>query len=157
MDNKFKGFVIIAIVVLFIGTAAGGFYMFRSLSGNIMPVLAGQSAYNPQDIQVFQLTEPITTNLTSEEGKNTNHLIKVTVGFGINKKSRDFKHIAKEFEEKEILVRDEIIQSLRDQSYENMTRSDAQSQLSETIQSRVSTLLLTQAIEEIYFGEFFVQ
>jgi len=157
MDNKFKGFVIIAIVVLFIGMAVGGFYVFPKIMGNIDPIKDGQRVYNPKDIQVLQLTESITTNLTSEENSSKSHIIKVTVGFGVNKKSRDFKSITKEFQEKEMLIRDEIIQSLRDQSYENMTRSDAQSQLSETIQARISTLLLTQAIEEIYFGEFFVQ
>lgn len=157
MDNKFKAFVIIAIVILFIGMAAGGFYLVPKIVGNVGLISEGQPAYNPKDIQIFQLTESITTNLTSEEDSNKNHIIKVTVGFGINKKSKDFKSITKEFQEKEMLIRDEIIQSLRDQSYENMTRSDAQSKLSETIQSRISTLLLTQAIEEIYFGEFFVQ
>lgn len=157
MDNKFKGFVIVAIIVLFIGMAAGGFYLVPKILGGIDLTKEEQPVYNPKDIQIFQLTESITTNLTSEEDSNKNHIIKVTVGFGINKKSKDFKNISKQFQEKEMLVRDEIIQSLRDQSYENMTRSDAQSKLSETIQSRISTLLLTQAIEEIYFGEFFVQ
>ncbi len=157
MDNKFKGFVIAAIVVLFIGMAAGGYYVVKKISASSEPAQTEVAESGPQDLQIFQLTEPITTNLMSEENPGKSHIIKVTVGFGVNKKSKDFKTISKEFSEKEMLVRDEIIQTLRDQSYENMTKSDAQKQLSETIVSRISTLFVTQAIEEIYFGEFFVQ
>lgn len=154
MDNKFKSIVIVALVVLFAGMTAGGFYIVKRMSGDVQ---TGQGVYSPQDIQIFQLSESITTNLVSEDNPNKNHIIKVTVGFGVNKRSKDYKAIAREFTEKEMLVRDEVIQSLRDQSYENMTKSNAQSQLSEVIVSRVSTLLVTQAIEGIYFGEFFVQ
>ena len=157
MDNKFKSVVVIALVVLFVGMTAGGFYIVKKMSGDVQSAQGGQAVYNPENMQIFQLSESITTNLVSEENPNINHIIKVTVGFGVNKKSKDFKMIAKEFQEKEMLVRDEVIQSLRDQSYENMTKSDAQSQLSEVIISRISTLLTTQAIEGIYFGEFFVQ
>lgn len=157
MDKKFKGFVIIALVVLFVGMAAGGFYIVKRMSGDIQPAQGGQGVYDSKNMQIFQLAEPITTNIVSETEPNATHIIKVTVGFGVNKTSRDFKEIAKEFEEKEMLVRDEVIQSLRDQSYEKMAKSDAQSQLSEVIISRISTLLMTQAIEGIYFGDFFVQ
>ena len=157
MDTKFKGFVIVAIAILFIGMMAVGFFLVPNIIGNIRPNNQGELTYNPKDIQIFQLTESITTNLTSETSLNDNHIIKVTVGFGMNKKNKDFKNIAKEFYEKEMLIRDEIIQSLREQSYESMMKSDAQNKLSEIIQSRISTLLFTQAIEEIYFGEFFVQ
>ena len=157
MDNKFKSIVIIALVVLFAGMTAGGFYIVRKMSGDVQSAQGEQPVYNAKNMEIFQLSESITTNLISEENPNQNHIIKVTVGFGVNKKSKDFKEITKEFKEKEMLVRDEVIQSLRDQSYESMTKSDAQSQLSEVIISRISTLLVTQAIEGIYFGDFFVQ
>lgn len=157
MDNKFKAFVIVALVVLFTGMMAGGAYIAMKISGATQSVENKEVVIKPEDVHVVELTNSITTNLVSEKDMQSNHIIKITVGFGINKKSKDFKTITSQFEEKQILIRDEIIQSLRDQVYENMTKSDAQSQLSEIIISRVSKLLATQSIEEVYFGEFFVQ
>lgn len=156
MDNKFKAFVVIAIITLFATLMAGGYFIVMKISGTAQPVQVQAGNVKVEDIHVMQLTDSITTNLVSEKDEQSNHIIKVTVGFGVNKKSRDYKSIIKQFEEQQLLIRDAVLQSLRDQSYESMTSSDAQSQLAEIILSRVSTLLATQAIEEVYFGEFLV-
>lgn len=158
MDNKFKIFVVSAFIVLFAGMVAGGFFIFKNIS-NKEPASQVQTtaAKHPKDIVVFPISGDITTNLTSENDGDRKHVIKITVGFGVDKKSKDFKDVATEFAEKELIIRNEIIQSLRNQSYESMAKSDAQEKLSEIIVSRLSTLLFTDSIEEMYFGDFFVQ
>ncbi|HHX59591.1 MAG TPA: hypothetical protein GX707_02460 [Epulopiscium sp.] len=157
MDGKFKVFVVVAFLVVFLGMVGGGYVVLKSVSNNASTVQAGGSVKNPQNIVIFPIAGDITTNLISEVDDQSKHVIKITVGFGIDKKGRDFKALSKEFVEKEMLIRNEIIQSLRDQSYESMAKPDAQAKLSEIIVSRLSTLLVTQSIEDMYFGDFFVQ
>ena len=157
MDNKFKVFVISAFVILFAAMVAGGFFIVKNMSSKEPASQVEETQKHPKDMQVFTLSNDITTNLVSETNESSKHVIKVTVGFAVDKKSKDFKVVATEFAEKEILIRNEVIQALRSQSYEEMAKSDAQSKLAEVILSRVSTLLFTQSIEEIYFGDFFVQ
>ncbi|NLI89172.1 MAG: hypothetical protein GX366_02005 [Epulopiscium sp.] len=159
MDKKFKVFVILAFVLLFAGMVVGGFFIVTSLSTKDMPPSSEQveGNINPKNVEIFQLEGDITTNLVSEEDKDSKHVIKITVGFAVNKKSKDFKEVAKQFSEKEILIRNEVIEILRNQSYESMAKADAQETLSEIIVSRLSTLLFTQSIEDMYFGDFFVQ
>ncbi len=157
MDGKFKVFVITAFVILFAGMVAGGFFIFKNVSNKEPVAQVEQADKHPKDVAVFPITGDITTNLTSESGDQSKHVIKITVGFGVDKKSKDFKDVATEFAEKELIIRNEIIQCLRNESYESMAKADAQERLSETIVTRLSTLLFTQSIEEMYFGDFFVQ
>lgn len=157
MDSKFKIFVISAFVVLFAGMVAGGFYIVKNVINREPIMQTGATVKHPKDLVVLPITEDITTNLASEENDQSKHIIKVTVGFGLDKKSNDYKAVSKEFVEKEILIRNEIIQSIRDQSYESMAKADAQERLAEIVVSRLSTLLATQSIVDMYFGDFFVQ
>ena len=157
MDSKFKVFVISAFVVLFAGMVAGGFFIFKSVSNKEPAANTEEAQSKPKDVAIFEIAGDITTNLISEKNEQSKHVIKVTVGFAVDKKSKDFKTVSNDFIEKEILIRNEVIQALRDQSYESMAKSDAQAKLSEIIVSRVSKLLFTQSIEEMYFGDFFVQ
>lgn len=157
MDNKFKIFVISAFVILFAGMVAGGFFIFKNVSNKEPVTQVEGTTKHPKDIHVFPISGDITTNLISENNDQSKHVIKVTVGFGVDKKAKDFKAVSTEFMEKELLIRDEIIQCLRNQSFESMAKSDAQEVLSEKIVGRLSTLLFTQSIEEMYFGDFFVQ
>lgn len=157
MDNKFKIFVVSAFIILFAGMVAGGYFIFKNVSNKEPTVGVEGTVKHPKDIQVFPISGDITTNLISETDENSKHIIKVTVGFGIDKKSKDFKAVSTEFLEKELIIRNEIIQCLRNQSYESMAKSDAQERLSEEIVSRVSALLFTESIKEMYFGDFFVQ
>lgn len=157
MDSKFKVFVITAFVVLFAGMMAGGFFIVKTITNKEPVGQTGEIAHHPKDIVVFPITGDITTNLISEEDAQRKHVIKVTVGFGIDKRGRDFKDLSKDFIEKEMIIRNEIIQSIRDQSYESLSGKDAQDKLSEIIVSRLSTVLATQSIADMYFGEFFVQ
>lgn len=157
MDKKFKVFVIAGFLVLFVAMVAGGFFIIKSMSNKEAPTQVEGTQKHPKDLQIFQLSGDVTTNLISEKDESSKHVIKVTVGFSVDKKSKDLKGVTNDFVEKEILIRDEIIQVLRDQSYEDMASSEAQKILSDLILSRVSELLFTQSIEDVYFGDFFVQ
>lgn len=157
MDKKFKIFVVSTFVILFVGMVAGGFYIVKNISNKDAPKQNEEVNMKAKDVEIFHLAGDITTNLISKEDKSSKHVIKVTVGFAVDKKSKDFKVVAKQFSEKEILIRHEIIETLRNQSYESMVQADAQEKLSEIIVSRLSTLLHTQSIDDMYFGDFFVQ
>lgn len=157
MDSKFKVFVISAFVVLFAGMVAGGFFIFKSVSSKDPATETKEVQSPPKDVAIFEIAGDITTNLISEKNEQNKHVIKVTVGFAVDKKSKDFKKVSEDFIQKEILIRNEVIQALRDQPYESMAKPDAQAKLAEIIVPRVSTLLFTESIEEMYFGDFFVQ
>lgn len=157
MDRKFKIFVVVAFVVIFAGMVAGGFYVVKNMTAKGASKETEEVQTKPKEVEIFQLAGDITTNLVSEENEKSKHVIKVTVGFAVDKKSKDFKEVSKHFAEKEILIRNEIIETLRNQSYESMVKADAQERLSELVVSRLSTLLFTESIEDMYFGDFFVQ
>ncbi len=157
MDSKFKVFVITAFVILFAGMMAGGFFIVKTVTDKEPVGQVGEIMHHPKDIVVFPIASDITTNLISDEDAQRKHVIKVTVGFGIDKKGKDFKDLSKDFVEKEMIIRNEIIQSIRDQSYESLSAKDGQEKLAEIIVSRLSTVLATQSIVDMYFGEFFVQ
>ena len=55
------------------------------------------------------------------------------------------------------LIRNEIIQVIREQTYSMMSKADAQTKLGSEIVNRLNKLLDTELIKEVYFKDFFVQ
>lgn len=154
MDKKFKVFVIIALVVLAVLAAAGTVITLNIVNSTKAEEVV-EEVVEKQDIQVIALDEAITANLAGDERSRA--IIRTSIGFGVDGKAKTFKEFTEKFTEKQLIIRDEIIRILRAQTYEMMTRKDAQDKLEEEIKNRINEVLLTQIIQEVYFAEFVVQ
>lgn len=153
MDKNFKLFVIIAIVFLGIAIAASTFFVLKSVGKDKQTVAAdGKNAVN---LTPIDLGEAIATNIFDESGEQ--HIARVVVSFGVDESSKDYKKFKEDFDTKKVVVRDEIIHILREQTYEMMSKADAQTKLGDEIAARTNKVLNTKIIGKVYFGDFFVQ
>lgn len=158
MDNKFKVFVVIALVILAVIAGTSTFIALNVL--NKTNSQAQESASNGQAVQsenvaVVQLKEAITSNIVDEASNP--HVVRIVVAFEVNSEGKEYKKFSETFSEKEVIIRDNIINTLRQQTYEMMMREDAQEKLSDEIVANVNKLLGTTLIQKVYFGDFFVQ
>ncbi|MDF2802696.1 MAG: flagellar basal body-associated FliL family protein [Anaerocolumna sp.] len=153
LDNKFKIFVIIAIV--FLGIAiAGSTFLIMGMVGKDEATSAGSNNGKSKMVTV-DLGDAITSNVYDETGEQ--HIARVVISFSVNAASKQYKQFNKDFEGKKVIIRDEIIHIIREQTYEMMTRADAQTKLGDEVTERINRLLETQIIQDVYFGDFFVQ
>ncbi len=159
MEKKYKLIIGFSAVGMVIIIAALAYVMLTVL--NLKQTSQGQTekvstnSKKKNNVEIFELEDAITVNIQDEKG--TQHIVRVVVAFGINKNDKGYKNFSENFESKTIVIRDEIIQVVREQTYEMMIRSDSQQKLKDEILQRVNKLLNTQIIKEIYFGDFFVQ
>ena len=152
MDKKFKMFVIIAIVFLGIAIAGSTFLVMKMVSND------GGTADAKTDkmkIITVDLGDAITSNVYDESGEQ--HIARVALSFAIYSASKEYKTFSRDFETKKVIVRDEIIHIIREQTYEMMSRTDAQTKLGDEVVQRINKALGTEIIQDVYFGDFFVQ
>lgn len=167
MDKIFKVFVIFAIVILFIGTsvativAVDATNKYKEYSKNENTETSSNKKQDKEDDKknksdentvIVQLGDAITSNLGS--GSN---VMRLSVAIGLDSSSKEYKTVSAAVTSDEVRIRDEIIRIMRSQSYDSMTKPDAQDVLAEIILNRVSELMDTDIIQEVIFGEFFVQ
>lgn len=157
MDNKFKVFVIVALVILAGVAGTSTFIAITVMNRTVAQQTASTSGIEiaSKNLTLVNLSEPITCNIVDEAGKP--HVVRVVIALEADSKNGGYKKFSKSFSEKEIIVRDAVISLLRQQTYEMMTRVDAQEKLGDEIVTKVNELLGTTVIQNTYFGEFFVQ
>lgn len=107
------------------------------------------------DLEIFSLTDDLTTNIKSDG--SVNHIVNTAISFGIDKKDKNLTSFLETIKSKEIIVRNEVLKLLREQTFKELSEETAQEQLGEEIQRRVNNLLQTEMIKEVYFSKFFVQ
>ncbi|MHC1750491.1 MAG: flagellar basal body-associated FliL family protein [Cellulosilyticaceae bacterium] len=167
MDKKFKVIIIIIIAVIGIGSISTVTFMFLNVQKKLDTVQTQAQQqdnqdvknYNSEDLELIALKEAITSNIAEDES-GVAHVAKVAIGFRVDTKAKDYKDVSDVLTNKQIIIRDEIIRILREQTYEMMTRTgenNAQDKLSTEILTKVNDLLGTTSIKEVRFGEFFVQ
>jgi flagellar basal body-associated protein FliL len=159
LDKKYKVIVSISAVGMVVIIAVMAYLMLTVLnlkkSDDEQSKAVNISTKKNNSIDIIELGDAITVNIQDEQG--TQHIVRVVIAFGINKKDKNYKSFAESFEAKNVVVRDEIIQVVREQTFEMMTRSDAQQKLKDEITQRVNKLFGTQIVTAVYFGDFFVQ
>lgn len=155
MDKKFKIFVIVALVILSVAIAGSAFIVLRMMDKNKTADVGATPVAT--ELAVVTIEENILVNISDANGNP--HVMKIVVAFGVDAKesSKEYKAFAEQVESKMIVVRDEIIQVMREQTYEMMDKMDAKDKLGDEIKERVNKLLGTEIIHEVYYGEFFVQ
>ncbi len=161
MDKKYKIIIGITTVGVVIIIAIIAFLMMTVLSMKQASVdqektkQVSTGKKKNDSLEIIELGDAITVNIQDEQ--NTQHIVRIIVAFEINKKDKNYKKFVDSFDTKNVVVRDEIIQVVREQTFEMMLRSDAQQKLKDEITQRVNKLLGTQMITQVYFGDFFVQ
>ncbi|WP_069997461.1 flagellar basal body-associated FliL family protein [Cellulosilyticum sp. I15G10I2] len=155
MDKKFKIFVIIAIVLLGIALAVSTFLVLNIINTEKAPTADNKETKSKTKIITIDLGEAITSNVYDEAGEQ--HIARVSISFGVNEASKQYKKFKKDYDASKVIIRNEIIQSIREQTYEMMSRTDAQTKLGDEIAERINKLLNTEVVVEVYFGDFFVQ
>lgn len=155
MDKKFKIFVIIAIVLLGIAIGVSTFLVLSMMGKDKEAVSESQAEVSKSKLVTINVGDPITCNVYEATGEQ--HIAKVSISLGVNEKSKQYKKFQKDFESSQVIIRDEIIQTIREQTYEMMSKTDAQTKLGDEIAARINKLLDTQVVEKVYFSEFFVQ
>ncbi len=154
MDKKFKIFVIVAIVLLGIAIAVSTFLVLNMVNKDKQPTASGKTSSKTKMV-IVNLGEAITSNVYDEAGEQ--HIARVSISFGVNEASKQYKKFSKDFASQNVVIRDQVISSIREQTYEMMSKSDAQAKLGDEIKVRINKLLETDVVEEVYFGDFFVQ
>jgi flagellar basal body-associated protein FliL len=157
VDKKFKMFVIIAIVFLGIAIAGSTFLVMKMVSndGGTADVKTADAKTDKMKIITVDLGDAITSNVYDESGEQ--HIARVALSFAIDSASKEYKTFSQDFETKKVIVRDEIIHIIREQTYEMMSRTDAQTKLGDEVVQRINKVLGTEIIQDVYFGDFFVQ
>lgn len=157
MDKKFKIFVIIALTVLTFVVTAGIFLVLTTRpTTETVATEEPQKEIQEKDLELIYLEDPINANLSLGEDKIP-HIIRLAVGIEIHKKEKDYKDFQANFEAKQVMIRNEIIEILRSKTYEEMMETSAQEVLSTEMRARLNELLGTEIIQNVYFGEFFIQ
>nr|WP_302595203.1 flagellar basal body-associated FliL family protein [uncultured Cellulosilyticum sp.] len=157
MENKFKLFVIIGFVVLGLAVAGSTFFILTQLKKTPAQVTETTKVeIKKTDLAKIELEEAITSNVY-EEG-SVQHIARIHVSLGVDQSSKkEYEAFTTLYSENIALIRNEIIQVIREQTYSMMSKADAQTKLGSEIVNRLNKLLDTELIKEVYFKDFFVQ
>lgn len=112
-----------------------------------------------ENISVFSISDPITANLNTDKSGNEEHMLRISVGLGLDNTQKDFKNLNEQLTEKIPILRHIIIHVIRDKTYEDIhePNNNAQELIADEILSRLREEFQTNTIIDVYFGEFFVQ
>lgn len=156
MENKFKIFVIVGFVVLGLGIAGSTFYVLTQLNKTPKEVVAVQEEFKKTELAKVELAEAITSNVYGEDSMQ--HIARISVSLGVDQSDKKgYEAFSALYSENVALIRNEIIQVVREQTYSMMSKADAQVKLGSEIVNRLNKLLDTTLIKEVYFKDFFVQ
>ncbi len=165
-NNKSMMIIIIAILVIMLGGVGAGFFFIAGMINKNMeattgdkPVQTEEKAYTPADLINVPLSDSIKSNLlVSNDGQE--HLILITAEIAVNGAGKNAK-AATEMEtllkQKEAVVTDSILKILRQKTFQDVKRPDAQQLLSDEIVSALQGEFNSNLIVEVYFKTFFVQ
>lgn len=157
MDKKFKIVVSITLALLSIIVVVGMYLVLMTRPLNDEKNNDQQATVlSAKDKEMVYLSQPINANLKMGTN-NIPHMVRLVIGMEVNKKDKNYKVVMKDFSDYELLMRHKIIETVRSKTYEEMMDESAQNTLSNTIRGTINELLDTELIQNIYFGEFFIQ
>ncbi len=154
VDKNFKVFVIATLFVLLIAIGGCTFVIFNIVSKNNIGKEV-EKGDKEKELTVVSLGDAITVNVSDESGQI--HIMRIAISFGVDEKSKEFKRFSNDVKEKEVIIRDGIIDVLRAQTFEMMNKADSKAKLSDEIKMKVNQLLDTEVVEKVYCSDFFIQ
>ena len=159
MENKFKIFVLIALLVLGLAVSGSTFFILKTLnSTNIENGKDMQTQDKTSTIlKEVEVGEAIVTNITSEG--NVQHFAKIQIKLGVDgSDSKSYEALTSAFTERSASIRNELIDAIGQQTYTMLSDTKAgKEKLADEIIVRLNRLLETELIQAVYYEEYFVQ
>ena len=155
MENKFKIFVIVALVVLALAIGGSTVLVIHMMQNNKAEMVIEVNE-NPT-LKTIQLGEPILTNITNDNG-NLQHFAKVQLSIGVVATNEDaFEALKTKISENQESVRNELISAIGEQTYSMLNATNGKEKLADEIITRLNTLLDTELINKVYYTDYFIQ
>jgi flagellar basal body-associated protein FliL len=162
MEKNKNGIVaiIVILIVMLLALTVGFVYMItlinKTSAGNTQTTKV-MAEYKLEDVAVFALKDSIKANLLPTSSDSKDHMAMITISIGLNTKEKDYKTLSPMLTEKEVIIRDAILKILRNKTYEELNKADAQSMLRAEILNCLQELFNSNTIVDVYFGEFYKQ
>lgn len=160
--NKVGIMLIIALLmVLLLTITIGFFFIFKNLKTDATDTanIVETQSIDVNDIYLFELTDPIYTNLMLGED-NKEHVIKLSLNLGLDysgKKTKESDALATTLSGKMPIIKDCIIEILRSKTYEELRRVDTQAVLKEEILLKLKEEFNTELIIKVYINDLILQ
>ncbi len=156
--NKIMMILIIVLLVILLITIGVGFFLtFKNLNKGQTVEEEVKEPVKQEDIQLVTYDDSLYTNLRKgDDGKE--HVIRVGFSLGIdisNKKESEAFMLV--LSEKTPIVKDVIIGVLRNKTYEELQKSDAQAVLREEILEKLQQEFESNLIVTIYLSDLFLE
>ena len=157
MEKKLIIFVVVGFLVLGVAIAGSTFFILSKINNTPVVEKSKESdTISIADLAKHELEEAITSNVYEENGMQ--HIAKVHISLGVDQSSeKEYEAFTGLYDANISVIRNEIIQVIREQTYSMMIKADAQTKLGSEIVNRLNKLLDTDLIKEVYFKDFFVQ
>lgn len=155
MENKFKLFVIIAIVVLGVSIAGSTFFILKQM--NQPPKEEASTTETELKLTEISMGDAIMTNIAMGEDK-VQHFAKIKISLGVdtsNKKAYEAFNNA--LTNQAASMRNELIAVIGEQTFTMLRGNDGKVKLADEIVARLNQLLGTDIIYNVYYEEYFVQ
>jgi len=154
--GRLRAIVLVVALVVLLGGAAGGFYVWRSGQG-APGAEPGTAAARPQEHAALESTgvltfEPFVVNLADPGGQR---FLRATLRLVV-----DSEEAAKEIQEDEVRmlrVRSAVLELLSQQVADTLVTAAGKSALKQVIAERANPLLEKTKVTDVLFAEFVVQ
>ena len=157
MENKFKLFVIIAIVVLALAIAGSTFFVLKVFNSNQIEAATASSKAKAPNLKAISLGESILTNIATDGG-SVQHFAKVQISIGVDSSDeKTYAELETKITNQSASVRNALITTIGEQTYSMLNGANGKEKLADEIITRLNTLLDTDLIYEVYFEEYFIQ
>ncbi|MBR1443989.1 MAG: flagellar basal body-associated FliL family protein [Firmicutes bacterium] len=162
MKNKVMMIAIIVLLVVLLLTICVGFFLtFRHLStppeGEAEVTEEVEDAIDKENLLIYTLDESIYTNLlTGNDGKA--HVVRVSVSIGIDNSDEEAgAAFMTKIGDQSVIAKDAILSVLRNKTYDELSRAEAQEVLREEILAGLQKEFNTNEIVTVYISDLFVQ
>ena len=159
MENKFKIFVLVALLVLGIAVAGSTLFVLKTI--NSSNIDKNESVEDQKKVSTYlkevEVGEAIVTNIASEG--NIQHFAKIQIKLGVDgSDSKSYEALTGIFTERSASIRNELISAIGEQTYTMLSDTKAgKEKLADEIIVRLNRLLETELIQAVYYEEYFVQ
>lgn len=155
MENKFKFFVIIAIVVLGLSVAGSTFYVLKQMNQSSKEDVT--SAKIERQLTEISMGDAIMTNIAMEEDK-IQHYAKIKISLGVDSSDKKaYEVFTNAVTNQAASMRNELIAAIGEQTFTMLRANDGKVKLADEIVARLNQLLDTNIIYDVYYEEYFVQ
>ena len=118
--------------------------------------LRGAFFWIPRDVYLFQLERQVATNLrVGNSGRS--HLASVSFSIGIDNTRGDSEEIITLMTEKEAMVRDICLSTMRSMTYEELNRDDGMDVLREEILNRMRDEFRSNLIVSVTISDWYLE